>query len=123
MTSTERRHLQAALEAKRLELLAWLRGRMTELTIEAVPPDPLEWIQLMSDRDAAANVVDRFNATLAAVVRSLRAIDEGVYGSCGRCEGPIAVKRLQSIPWAAYCVRCQEQIEAEEPECDETHAA
>ena len=36
---------------------------------------------------------------------------------------PIPVKRLQSIPWAAYCVRCQEQFEAGEeegsvPDCD-----
>ena len=57
-------------------------------------------------------MLNRFSSTLADVERSLRAIDENCYGNCIQCHRPIAVMRLQSIPWAAYCVRCQEQFEA-----------
>jgi DnaK suppressor protein len=122
MTDTERRHLKTALEAKRQELRAALRDRLTELSIEAGHPDPLDWVRCMDDRDAAASMVNRFSVTLAEVTRSLRLIDEDSYGNCSRCERPIAVKRLQIIPWAAYCVRCQEQIETDGQDSDEPQA-
>jgi DnaK suppressor protein len=41
---------------------------------------------------------------------ALQRIEEGSYGTCQRCEEPISPKRLTAIPWAKYCVRCQEEI-------------
>src|SRR5579883_1679382 len=37
---------------------------------------------------------------------------QGIYGVCLECEEPISVKRLEAVPWARYCVTCQEQIAA-----------
>ena len=112
MTNTELTSLRAVLEAKRMEIAAQLRGRAKELTIEDSQPELVDWIQRMSDRDETAGLVSRFSSTLVDVERSLRAITENRYGTCLRCEQPIPVRRLQSIPWAAYCVRCQEMREA-----------
>ena len=128
MTNTELMDLKAALEAKRLELAAQLGGRIRELTIEDRQQDLIDWIQGMSDRDEIAGMLNRFSSTLADVERSLCAIDGNCYGNCIRCDRPIAVKRLQSIPWAAYCVQCHAQFEAggEEasaPDFDEPLAA
>lgn len=126
MTNTELTNLKAALEAKRLELAAQLQGRIRELTIDDNQSELIDWIQAMSDRDETAGLLSRFSSTLAEVERSLRAIDEDCYGNCRRCDRPIAVRRLQSIPWAAYCVRCQEQLEIKEQgalPADELHAA
>ena len=127
MTNVELINLKAALEAKRLELAARLRGRVTELTIEDGNAELIDRIQSMSNRDESAGMLDRFSSTLADVERSLRAIGEDSYGNCMRCDHPIAIKRLQSIPWAVYCVQCQERIEAEkewsEPDLDEPWAA
>jgi len=114
MTNTERMKLKAALEAKQMELAAQLRGRVKELTIEGCQSELVDWIQVMSDRDEIAGILNRLSSTLADVKHSLRAMDDDCYGECIRCNGPIAVKRLQSIPWAAHCVRCQEQLEAGE---------
>ncbi|HEX6803791.1 MAG TPA: TraR/DksA family transcriptional regulator [Terriglobales bacterium] len=36
---------------------------------------------------------------------------EGTYGKCAECGGEIGTKRLQAIPWARYCVKCQEKAE------------
>ena len=125
MTTTEAIRLKAALEAKRLELAAELRGRIAELAVEAGDPDPLDWVQRMSDRDTTASMLNRLSVTLAEVMGALRAFDRDSYRACIGCDNAIALKRLQSIPWAAYCVRCQEQIEAQgsEPDFDEPKAA
>jgi DnaK suppressor protein len=112
MTNTELTSLRTALEAKRMETVARLRGRVKELTIEDSQPELVDWIQRMSDRDETAGMLNRFSSTLADVDRSLRAIAENRYGTCMQCERPIPVRRLQSIPWAAYCVRCQAIREA-----------
>jgi DnaK suppressor protein len=44
----------------------------------------------------------------AALVR----IEHGTYGVCAECEEPISAKRLDALPWARYCVSCQESIAA-----------
>ena len=47
---------------------------------------------------------------LREVQRALRRVEEGTFGICPRCEEPISAKRLDAIPWARYCVTCQEQV-------------
>ena len=43
---------------------------------------------------------------------ALQRIEHGTYGVCLECEEPISVKRLEAVPWARYCVACQESIAA-----------
>src|SRR5690242_21690501 len=48
---------------------------------------------------------------LREVEDALRRIERGTYGICHDCEEPISAKRLDAVPWAKYCVTCQEQVE------------
>jgi DnaK suppressor protein len=47
---------------------------------------------------------------LREVEDALRRIERGNYGICHDCEEPISAKRLDAVPWAKYCVTCQEQV-------------
>jgi DnaK suppressor protein len=49
---------------------------------------------------------------LREVSDALHRIDVGQYGICMECEEPISPKRLDAVPWAKYCVTCQEAIAA-----------
>src|SRR5579872_2028060 len=49
---------------------------------------------------------------LREVEDALRRIESGAYGICHECEEPISGKRLDAVPWAKYCVTCQEQVAA-----------
>lgn len=40
---------------------------------------------------------------------ALDRLDEGNYGTCEECGVDISRKRLEAIPWARYCVTCQER--------------
>lgn len=51
---------------------------------------------------------------LRDVVSALHRIEEGSFGSCERCNEPIAEKRLEALPFARYCIGCQRLIEEEE---------
>jgi DnaK suppressor protein len=49
--------------------------------------------------------------TLGQVREALRRIDDGTFGAC-RVDGErIEEKRLEAIPWTAYCLRHQQEIE------------
>jgi DnaK suppressor protein len=49
---------------------------------------------------------------LREVEDALMRVKEGTYGVCQECEEPISPKRLQALPWAKFCVRCQEMLGA-----------
>src|SRR5271154_5290611 len=49
---------------------------------------------------------------LREISGALHRIETGQYGTCMQCEEPISAKRLEALPWARYCVPCQEQIAA-----------
>ena len=50
---------------------------------------------------------------LRMVEEALDRLESGDYGVCLACDEPIAEKRLQALPWARYCVKCQEEMGAE----------
>jgi DnaK suppressor protein len=49
---------------------------------------------------------------LREISDALLRIEQGTYGVCLECEEPISVKRLDAVPWARYCVTCQERVAA-----------
>jgi DnaK suppressor protein len=49
---------------------------------------------------------------LREVEEAMSRVKEGTYGICQECEEPISPKRLQALPWAKFCVRCQEMLGA-----------
>jgi DnaK suppressor protein len=49
---------------------------------------------------------------LREVQGALQRIKNGTYGMCMHCEETISPKRLDAVPWARYCVPCQEEIAA-----------
>ena len=44
---------------------------------------------------------------LQAVNEALQRIEEGTFGTCGRCGKPIAEERLEAIPYANRCIDCK----------------
>ena len=49
---------------------------------------------------------DHERAQLALVEEALARLDDGTYETCRSCGDPIAVDRLEAIPWAATCIEC-----------------
>ncbi|UCG20994.1 MAG: TraR/DksA family transcriptional regulator, partial [Deltaproteobacteria bacterium] len=54
---------------------------------------------------------ERLRRRLILIEEALEAIEDGDYGFCEECEEPISEKRLQLMPFARFCVRCQSELE------------
>lgn len=44
---------------------------------------------------------------------ALLRIEAGSYGVCQECGNPIAIPRLDAVPYTAYCINCERTQEAE----------
>jgi DnaK suppressor protein len=54
---------------------------------------------------------DEFQVVLADVHRALAKLGEGSYWECDRCSAPIPEERLEILPWAGLCVRCEPALD------------
>jgi DnaK suppressor protein len=68
----------------------------------------METAQLAVGRDFAIRALELENRCLRQVDAALKRIEDVEFGTCLECEGPISPKRLAAVPWATYCLRCQE---------------
>lgn len=102
-----------ALETKRQELLAALDNRFdTNAKAEARAEE--DQAQVSHDEFVSLRL-NKFEYDLLRLVNeALDRYGAGDYGVCQRCDEPIAPRRLEVLPWAKYCVRCQEQISRRE---------
>lgn len=62
-------------------------------------------------REFLYSLTDGERSTLLQIDDALGRIAEGTYGFCINCGQPMAEKRLTAVPWAPYCVECQELSE------------
>jgi DnaK suppressor protein len=69
---------------------------ITDMAVESYTKDFL-FVKSAGDRQILRNIDD-------ALVR----IDAGTYGFCANCDNEINPRRLEAVPWAALCVKCQE---------------
>jgi DnaK suppressor protein len=106
MTKTELNKYKRMLEEKFAELSKAVRDR--EGIVIEKSPDALDEVQHAAERELAIRNLDRESQLLRNVRAALRRINEGAYGVCLHCEEDINPKRLNAVPWAPFCIQCQE---------------
>ncbi|HEY7335384.1 MAG TPA: TraR/DksA family transcriptional regulator [Bryobacteraceae bacterium] len=97
---------KTALEAKLAELTGVFQDR-SELAVENAA-DLVDVIQMTAGRDLLAQRMNISARTLSAVRLALDNLATGNYGICEECEEPISSRRLDAVPWARLCLKCQE---------------
>jgi DnaK suppressor protein len=106
MTKNELKKFREILEAKQAELVQIVRNR-DGIAIEK-SPDALDEVQHAAERELAIRNLDRESNLLRNVRAALRRLNEGTFGVCLHCEEDISPKRLAAVPWAPFCIQCQE---------------
>lgn len=118
MSKNELEKYRAALESKKADIAASLRNR-DEIAIEKTA-DAIDEVQLAGERELAIRNLDRESILLRNVRAALARIADGTFGTCMHCEEEINAKRLNAVPWAPFCIRCQEAADRHEFEAGET---
>jgi DnaK suppressor protein len=74
--------------------------------------DALDEIQQSADRVLAFESVARNWQMSSLILNALERIEDHTYGLCTVCGEPISEKRLAAVPWAKYCISCQDAAES-----------
>lgn len=78
---------------------------------DVINPDRSDLAQSYDQRQRESAIMDRLEDHLTKVEEALQRLDDGTYGRCQRCGNPIAPERLEAMPHATLCVRCQTELE------------
>jgi len=109
MEAVESQEFTERLEGLQERLERGARGR-EEIAVEVLP-DAIDQVQHAAERELAILQLEGDARLLRNVRRALLRISSGTYGYCVSCESEIGMKRLRAVPWAQYCLKCQDTAE------------
>jgi len=90
------------------------RGRLSadEIMVENTE-DEGDLAIISHARELFYNLQEGALARLRSIEEAMEALERGRYGECIRCDDDINERRLEVVPWATMCIRCQEETEME----------
>jgi DnaK suppressor protein len=103
-------NIKQNLITERDGLFAKLNGN--DLSVDnAETPDPVDLAVQNYSKNVMLAVSENESRQLQMVDEALQRIEDDEYGMCQNCSNQIPPKRLQAIPWARFCLNCQELLE------------
>ena len=112
MKTADVSEFRTLLMAKREEIVGQSRRREDIWIVQS--NEQIETVQLAGQREFAARTLERQTKNLTQIDAALKRIGRGEFGICLDCEEEISPKRLAAVPWAGYCLHCQELYDAQE---------
>ena len=117
MIKTELEKFKKVLVDKQAELERFVRNR-DGIVIEKAA-DAIDEVQHATERELAIRNLDRETILLRNVRSALRRIQDGTFGVCMHCDEEITLKRINAVPWAPYCIQCQEEADRQKADGEE----
>jgi len=100
------------LSQKINELLSEAGKTVSEMTNgKETYPDPNDRASLESDRNFELRIRDRERKLIVKMQEAIKRIDDGTFGICEVCGGPISEKRLMARPVTTLCIDCKTKQE------------
>ncbi len=110
MSKLNVKDVKGRLLAERDLLIEKLKGN--DLSVDdAETPDPVDLAVRNYSKNVMLAVSENESRQLTLVDQALLRLEDDEYGTCQNCEKAIHPKRLAAIPWARYCLSCQELVE------------
>src|SRR5688572_8994497 len=107
MTAANFKKIKERLLNERELLIEKLKGN--DLSVDdSETPDPVDLAVRNYSKNVMLAVSENETKQLTLIDQALMRIDDKEYGPCQNCEKPINAKRLSALPWARYCLDCQE---------------
>lgn len=110
MSKLNLKEIKEKLLIERDLLIEKLKGN--DLSVDdSETPDPVDLAVRNYSKNVMLAVSENESKQLTLIDEALVRIEDDEYGTCQNCEKEINPKRLAAIPWARYCLDCQELLE------------
>lgn len=108
-----------AFRKKLLEIKSQILKKMNQTYSESkevesdVAQDLADKAESSYTKEFLLSLTDSERELLLQIDEAMRTLEKGDFGICQMCGQPISKKRMDALPWAAYCIDCQQKVEAE----------
>ena len=110
LKAKEAREIKERLMKERELIVQKLNGN--DLSIDdSETPDPVDLAVRNYSKNVMLAVSENESRQLALIDEALQRVEDKEYGECQNCGKEVNPKRLTAIPWARYCIDCQELVE------------
>ncbi|MBI2808890.1 MAG: TraR/DksA C4-type zinc finger protein [Planctomycetes bacterium] len=75
------------------------------------PIDPLDRASQQTELAVRVGLAENEAHLRTEIDAALERLDAGTYGVCEDCGAVIAAKRLEAVPYAKFCIRCERLAE------------
>jgi RNA polymerase-binding protein DksA len=111
------------IEGERREMLRTMLLQLREHTSQRIkdfrreqsqesdcsPGDYVDVAQSSADVETHAGLIARAEEKLKYLDEAISQLEAGTYGTCVGCHQPIPIERLIAVPFALYCLSCQQR--------------
>ena len=104
-------HVRRELEDRKSTLEDELRQSNEEKVTDDQVQDPGDQTVSSTMETLKSSMQDSRIAEYNRIVKAIEMMNDGTYGVCVDCDGPISEKRLKSFPNSTRCIACQEAFE------------
>lgn len=70
--------------------------------------DPADMAANAYTKELLVSMSDNDRQLLNLIDEALERMEDSGFGKCIRCGQAVPEKRLEAVPWASHCVRCQD---------------
>lgn len=110
MNKSDTKKIKDRLLVEREQLYNKLKGN--DLSVDdAETPDPVDLAVRNYSKNVMLAVSENESRQFVLINEAIERLDKDEYGDCQNCEKEINPKRLEAVPWARYCLNCQELVE------------
>jgi len=100
---------ESLVQEAREEISKYIKGETRQLVDTALDDGDRSVVDLYED--ISLKQLSSHGETLRKIDEALRKLNEGTYGTCEDCGEKIDEERLKILPFAIYCIDCQERKE------------
>lgn len=111
MNNHQLQQLQKMLEVRRKELRVSIGDQLQYSRHTEPEPDAVDRATSAYDKQTILQRSHEEQRLLGMVEAALGRVQDGSFGQCLSCHEEIGRKRLEAVPWARYCIQCQEKVE------------
>jgi DnaK suppressor protein len=109
--SEQLRKVRGILDHERTCSLARIRELRNEQLQDrmSAPGDELDEARALADLETYAGLIEWEQDRLKVIDAAITRLEQNRYGLCEACGNEVPTARLDSLPYAAYCVECQQR--------------
>jgi RNA polymerase-binding protein DksA len=104
----ERARVQEALDYLHAENAGSMEDEREEIPSDNHPADVAT---STVNREIDYTLEENEERVLASIDTALKRIEEGSFGTCRTCAEPIAIERLEALPYTTQCIDCKRREE------------